>query len=117
MYGLHQIVVALCFHGIDLVTGLIGAIKNHELKSSKMRDGIFKKLGFVLCYVLAVMVDTQQDVIGLHLDANILPVIVAYSITTEIVSIIENITRINPDLLPDKLTSFFHITNGGDKDA
>ena len=104
MYGLHQIVVALCFHGIDLVTGLIGAVKNHELKSAKMRDGIFKKLGFVLCYVLALLVDTQQDVIGLHLDAKILPLIIVYSVTTEIVSIIENIARINPDLLPDKLT-------------
>ena len=116
MYGLHQVAVALCFHCVDLITGLVGAIRNHELESSKMRDGIFKKVGFLLCYTLAIMVDTQQDVIGLHLDANILPIIVTYTITTEIISIIENITKINPDLLPDKLTSFFHIKKEGGKE-
>ena len=116
MYGIHQIIVAMCFHLIDLLTGLIGAVKNHELSSAKMRDGIFKKFGFVLCYVLAFMVDTQQDVIGFHLDTNILPIIVTYAVTTEIVSVIENITKINPDLLPEKLTSFFNLKEG-DKDG
>ena len=112
MYGIHQIIVAMCFHLIDLLTGLIGAIKNRELCSAKMRDGIFKKLGFILCYVLAYMVDTQQTAIGLHLDAKILPIVITYAVTTEIVSVIENITKINPDLLPEKLTSFFNLKEG-----
>ena len=104
-----QVLVACSFHLIDLVTGLLGAVKNHELKSSKMRDGLFKKLGFILCYLLAYIVDTQAETIGFHIDAKILPVVITYAITTELVSIIENIARLNPDLLPDKLTSLFQI--------
>lgn len=118
MYGLNQVLVACSFHFIDLLSGLIAAIKNKDVQSSKMRDGIFKKLGFIICYVLAYMVDTQQEVIGLRIGANILPVVVVYAVTTEIVSIIENIARINPELLPEKLTSFFHITTEeGEKDG
>ena len=43
--------IALIFNGMDLVTGILGAIRDGEnLQSSKLRDGLFKKVGFVCCY-------------------------------------------------------------------
>lgn len=117
MYGLNQIIVALVFHFIDLLSGIVGAVRNNDLKSSKMRDGMFKKVGFIFCYVLAVLLDTQGEAIGIQIGVKILPVIIVYAVTTEIVSIIENICRINPDLVPEKLQSMFHVSKEGEENA
>lgn len=113
-----QIGTALVFHLLDLVTGLVGAVRNKDLKSSKMRDGLFKKLGFVFCYILAFLMDTQGETIGLEIGVKILPAIIIYAVTTELVSILENICKINPDLVPLKLKDIFHINvEEGEKDA
>ena len=117
MTALNQIVVALIFHLLDLVTGLIGAIRQGKLQSSKMRDGMFKKVGFIFCYVLAFLIDNNASTVGLNIRTNILPVIIVYAVTTEIISIIENICKINPDLVPEKIMSLFQIDKqkeGGD---
>lgn len=101
--------VALVFNAIDIVSGIIAGIKNKNIQSSKLRDGLFKKVGFIFCYVLAWLVDTQGSLIGFQISVEILPIIILYVCTTELVSIIENICKINPDLLPDKLMSLFNI--------
>lgn len=101
--------VALVFNAIDIVSGIIAGIKNKNIQSSKLRDGLFKKVGFIFCYVLAWLVDTQGSLIGFQINVQILPIIILYVCTTELVSIIENICKINPDLLPDKLMSLFNI--------
>lgn len=111
MAVLYPIFVALIFNGLDLLTGVLGAIKNHDIQSSKLRDGVFKKVGFIICYALALIIDVYGSNIGLNIGVKILPIIVAYIIFTECVSIIENISIINPDLLPEKLLELFHLTN------
>lgn len=103
--------IALVFNAVDIVTGVISALKNKDVKSNKLRDGLFKKVGFIICYFVAWLVDTQGDIIGFHIDVSILPILIIYACTTELVSILENICKINPDLLPDKLMQIFHLTN------
>ena len=88
MYGITQVGIACAFHLFDLLSGIIAAWREHDLQSAKMRDGLFKKIGFLFCYTLAILVDTQAVAIGLKLDVNILPVIIFYSVTTEIISIV-----------------------------
>lgn len=107
----YPIIIALIFNGLDLITGIISAIKNKEIKSAKLRDGLFKKVGFLLCYFVAWLVDTYGDYIGFNFGVDILPIIILYVCTTELVSIIENICKINPDLLPEKLMNLFHISD------
>lgn len=104
-----SIIVALIFNGLDLLTGIISAIRVQELKSSRLRDGLFKKVGFILCYFLAWLMDNYGSIAGFKLPVDILPVIILYVCTTELVSILENITKINPDILPDKLMQMFHV--------
>lgn len=111
MEQFYPIMIALVFNAVDIVTGIISALRNKDIESNKLRDGLFKKVGFILCYFVAWLVDTQGDVIGFHLDVSILPVIIIYVCTTELVSILENICKINPDLLPGKLMQIFHLTN------
>lgn len=109
-----QITAGLLFNLIDLITGIISAIKNKEVKSSKLRDGVFKKVGFLICYFLAFLIDYYGGIVGFNLGFNVLPVLITYTCTTEAVSIIENVHKINPDLLPEKLLKIFAIKKGGD---
>ena len=95
---------------MDLITGIIGGFKgSKKLDSSKLRDGLFKKVGFLLCYSLAFMVDNYGHIVGFTFTLNITPAIVLYSCLTELVSIIENICKINPDFLPENLKKIFKI--------
>lgn len=107
---MHSIGVALLFNLADLVTGLIAALKAKELQSSKLRDGIFKKIGFLICYFLALMIDTYGSEVGFDLEVKLLPIVLGFVCLTEVISIIENISKIT-DVLPEKLLSIFHISN------
>lgn len=107
------ILVALVFNGLDLVTGIVGAVRDGEqIKSSKLRDGLFKKVGFVFCYALGVLINYAENFLTLPFGVDLVPVICAYAIITEVVSIIENISKINSDILPDKLKELVGY-NGG----
>lgn len=106
---MHSIGVALLFNLTDLVTGLIAAVKAKELRSSKLRDGIFKKIGFLICYFLALMIDTYGSEVGFALEVKLLPIVLGFACLTEVVSIIENISKIT-DILPEKLLSIFRIS-------
>lgn len=107
------ILVALIFNGLDLITGIVGALRDGEqIKSSKLRDGLFKKVGFIFCYTLGIMINYAENFIVLPFGVDLVPVICTYAIITEVVSIIENIAKINPDILPDKLKELIGY-NGG----
>lgn len=106
---MHSIGVALLFNLTDLVTGLIAAVKAKNLQSTKLRDGIFKKIGFLICYFLALMIDTYGNEVGFVLEVKLLPIVLGFVCLTEVVSVIENISKIT-DILPEKLLSIFHIS-------
>lgn len=111
---MHSIGVALLFNLTDLVTGLISAVKAKDLQSTKLRDGIFKKIGFLICYFLALMIDTYGSEVGFALSIKLLPIIISFVCLTEVVSIIENLAKIT-DILPAKLLSIFHISKEDNK--
>ena len=111
MEQFYPIIIALAFNGIDLITGILAALRNKDLDSSRLRDGLFKKVGFILCYFVAWLVDNEGSMIGFQIDITILPIIIIYVCTTELVSILENISKINPDILPEKLMEMFHLFN------
>ena len=110
---MHGIAVALVFNATDLVTGIISAIKGHDLQSSKLRDGVFKKVGFLICYFLALMIDLYGSEIGFHLNVELLPVVLGFVCLTETISVIENLAKIT-DIVPEKLLSLFHISKEGE---
>lgn len=112
MEEFYPIIIALIFNLFDLISGIISAVKSKDLQSAKLRDGLFKKVGFIMCYILAYVVDFYGGYIGLNLGVLILPIVVLYACTTELVSILENISKINSDLLPEKLMELFHISRG-----
>lgn len=107
------ILVALVFNGLDLVTGVVGALREGEqIKSNKLRDGLFKKVGFIFCYALGIAINYAETYLTLPFDVDLVPVICTYAIITEVVSIIENISKINSDILPDKLKALIGYKEG-----
>ena len=108
------ILVALVFNGLDLITGIAGALrKGDRIKSSKLRDGLFKKVGFIFCYTLGVVINYAETFLTLPFGVDLVSVICTYAIITEVVSIVENISKINPDILPDKLKELIGYNDGG----
>lgn len=92
---------------MDMLTGIIKAVMMKDFTSSIMREGLFHKTGSVICVAFGVLVDCAQTVIDLGVSVPVASTICAYIIIMEIGSIIENICMINPDIMPDKLKSYF----------
>lgn len=101
--------VALIFNLFDFISGIMCAIKKRQINSSRLRDGLFKKVGFIFCYMLAFLIDNYSYLIGINLEFMTLPAVVGYVCLTEVISIVENICKINPDIMPEKLLSLLNI--------
>lgn len=92
---------------LDLITGLIKAFKTKEYTSSIMREGLFHKVGSILVVSFGVLVDYAQSYLDLGVNVPIATSICVYIVLMEIGSIIENLCTINPNLLPEKIKSYF----------
>lgn len=69
-------------------------------------------MGFIFCYTLGVAINYAESYLTLPFGVDLVPVICAYAIITEVVSIIENISKINSDILPDKLKELIGFNEG-----
>ena len=106
-----------CFILLDLLTGIFKAFMRKEYTSSIMREGLYHKAGSVLCVLFGVLVDYTQKIIDLGITVPIASTICAYIILMEVGSIIENVCLINPEIMPEKLKSYFAKLSGGEKNA
>lgn len=109
MIGLKIVIIALIFNLLDMVSGLIGAWRTKSIMSSKLRDGLFKKVGFIFCYVISYLVDYFGADLGFNIGVSTLPILVLYVVITELTSIAENVHKINPDILPEKLLKMLQL--------
>lgn len=109
-------VVTALFIIFDMITGIINAFKNKNFTSSIMREGLFHKCGSVLCVVFAILVDYAQKFIDIGITIPVTITVCGYIILMEIGSIIENVCSINPEILPEKLKSYFFKLTDGEKD-
>ena len=100
-------VVVAAFIALDMITGLIKAFKRKEYCSSVMREGLYHKTGSILAICFGALVDYGQTFIELGVKVPVALSVCAYIVLMEIGSIIENLCMINPEILPDKLKSYF----------
>ena len=92
---------------LDLITGLIKAFKEKSYTSSIMREGLFHKVGSLLTIAFGCLVDYAQSIVDLGVSIPVAVSVCVYIILMEIGSIIENVATINPQILPDKIKSYF----------
>lgn len=96
---------SFAFIVLDFITGMIKAVATQTFTSTKMRQGLFHKVALLLCMILGFLVDHAQGYLDLGITVPVSAAICVYICLMETTSIIENICKINPEILPDKLAS------------
>lgn len=99
--------IAFAFIVLDFVTGLIKAFATNSFTSTKMREGLFHKVALLLCMILGFLVDHAQGYVDLGISVPVAAAVCVYICLMEITSIIENICKINPEFVPEKLANLF----------
>ena len=97
---------------MDIVCGTIAAMRNRELCSSIAREGMYNKIGeamFLLIGIIANEILAMPPFDGLGISPDIAYLVAAYIAWMELVSILENICKINPELPFAKILMMFNI--------
>lgn len=104
----HVFVIVIAFIVMDVVTGIAQAAKNKALDSSKMRDGLFHKIGFMFAVVLACLCEYAMAWLDLGFDIPMIGGVCTFICLTELVSILENIALLAPELSENTFLSYFN---------
>ena len=110
-------VFCLCFIVGDYVTGVIKAVKNKELDSAKMREGLWHKAGFIGAMALGYA--CQEAVIFELLPESFNAVfagICVYILITEAISIFENLCQLSPELAKSPLAALLKLKGESEND-
>lgn len=94
-----EVKLALAFMVIDVFTGVLKAVKNKELNSTKAREGIYKKASFILFIAFGYLADYAMDYVNMGFNLPAAATICTLIIVTEAISVLENLGMINPDLV------------------
>ena len=96
---------------MDYVTGISAAVSRGDLQSSKMREGLWHKLGEIGAILLAYLVAEEGHYIGLPYRIDLLiPAVLIWISVMEITSILENLAVLNPGLASAGFLQIFKIT-------
>lgn len=94
-----EVKLALAFMVIDVFTGVLKAVKNKELNSTKAREGIYKKASFILFIAFGYLADYAMNYVNMGFNLPAAATICTLIIVTEAISVLENLGQINPDLV------------------
>lgn len=95
---------ALVFIALDVVTGYSQAVANHCVSSVVMRRGFWHKMALVFAMLAAGLADMAAAVeIDLGFSVPIFEAACGYVMVMELMSILENVRKMNPDLANSKL--------------
>lgn len=93
----------------DYVTGIVNAVMHSELSSEKMRKGLGHKFAYLAIICTALIVEYGSGYIDLGIKLPLfMPVCVSICLI-EITSIIENCTKINPELSKSNILNIFKV--------
>lgn len=94
-----EVKLALAFMVIDVFTGVLKAVKNKELNSTKAREGIYKKASFILFIAFGYLADYTMNYVNMGFNFPAAATICTLVVVTEAISVLENLGQINPDLV------------------
>ena len=92
---------------LDIITGVIKAIKNKKFDSTKIRKGGLNKICEIVVLILGLVLKEALPHFKVILNFDVLFIISSYIFFMEVVSIIENIGEINENLIPPKIKNTF----------
>lgn len=99
---------------LDFFSGIIKAYKEKAYSSTIMREGLYHKCGSILCMMLGALVDYAQTIVDLGVTMPVANAICVYIILMECGSIVENISVINPEIVPAVIKSYLGKLNNED---
>lgn len=105
----HIAAIVAAFIVMDLATGIMQAVANKTLDSTKMRAGVWHKCGFIMVIILAALVEWAMQFIDLGFTLPLFAPVCVFIILTETVSIFENVCKLSPELANTKLAQLFDI--------
>lgn len=91
-------VIVFVFIVFDIVTGLIASLKDGEYKSSVMKSGLWSKSAEIIAMLLGTACEYCFPLIGVTVTVPIVTAIATYLVLMELGSVIENLTKISPEL-------------------
>lgn len=103
----HVLIVTAVMIVLDVVVGFAGAVRNKDVQSAKLRDGLWHKAGFVGLIALAYVIQYATLYADLGFEIPTVAAVCVYVIVTEIVSVFENLCVLNPELVDSPLGAIF----------
>ena len=100
-------IIVLAFIALDIICGIVKGAKAKSLNSTVMREGLYHKIGFILAVVLAAGIEYAMKVFDLGFALPLFVPVCVFIVLTEIVSILENLKEINPELASDTFMRLF----------
>lgn len=101
-----NLIIVLGLIVLDFVTGILKAVKTSSFSSTKMREGIYNKVGEILTMIVMYALEYAMPIIGINVDLPLVKVMTVYICIMEIGSLFENLGAINP-ALAGKLSAVF----------
>ena len=99
MTNLYIIGITCAFMLADIISGCLKAWQAHDVKSRALRNGLYHKSAFLGVIGLAQLTELAADKMPeIELNVPIVGAICAYIVLTELVSVLENLRDINPDV-------------------
>lgn len=106
----HVLIITAVMIVLAVVVGFAGAIKQKDVQSEKLRNGLWHKAGFVGLIALAYVIEYTAQYAELGFEVPTVLAVCAYVIVTEIVSVFENLCVLNPNLVDSPLGAIFRKT-------
>lgn len=110
-------VFCLGFIVADYLSGVIKAVKNKELDSTKMRLGLWHKAGYIGAMALGYgcQMAVNYDLLPTSFSA-VFGGVCVYVIVTEAVSIFENLCELSPELRDSPLAALLNLKENKNDD-
>lgn len=101
------IVIACAFMVMDILTGFVQACINKNVDSKIMKTGLLHKCGFLLAICFGVLCEYAMNYVDLGFNIPIQNAVCLFIISIEIISVLENLAKISPELAGSKFMSIF----------
>lgn len=112
------LVFALVFILLDVMTGIAKGASQHNLSSEKMKQGFWHKLGIIAALIVAGMLDAAAATgLDLGFEVPVFEGVCTYVVLMELLSILENIAEINPELAGSHVFQLLQGTTSVDNKA
>ena len=95
---------------LDILSGITQAFANKNISSEKLRMGLFHKMAFIFAIMLGYLIEYSMQFLDLGFNIPIATAVCVYVCVTEIVSIIENVVLLNPELNNTKFLNMFRVS-------